>query len=181
MRILARVFDAEEAECARVWLNGASETDDPLCAIQDCSEPLGWSYPYCAQHLREIFGVCVKRSKVHGMGLFATRDFAAGESIVPFGGELVRSQKQLNQRYSAAGDPNCTALYAVRVGGKFVCALRLRFAWVYANFGRRPNAMMSKKGLEARTKLKRGAEILVDYGDDFDFANVGRVSYFILK
>jgi hypothetical protein len=180
MRILARVFDSNEIECARVWLNGASEVEDPLCALSGCQEPLGWTYPYCDQHLRKMFGVQVDKSEVHGMGLFAARDFEPGEPVVPFGGELVRSQKQLNSRYSAEGDPECTAIYAVKVGGKYVDALRLRHAWVYANHSAKPNVEMRKTGLYALKRVREGAELRVDYGPDFDFERAGRVTYFIL-
>jgi hypothetical protein len=180
MRILARVFDCNEVECAQVWLNSASETEDPLCALKGCDEPLGWTYPYCANHLREIFGVCVEKSPVHGMGLFAAKDFAAGEPVVPFGGELVRSQKMLNRRYSSEGDGNCIALYAVKVGSKFVDALRLRHAWVYANHSARPNVEMRKTGLYTLRDVREGDEMRVNYGPDFDFDNAGRVTYLVL-
>ena len=162
-----------------MWLNGASETEEPLCVIADCRSPLGWTYPYCRKHLSELFGVCVKRSKVHGLGLFATRDFAKNERVVPYGGELVKSQQQLNCRYSSTQSPNCTASYAVKVKQGYVDALRLRHAWVYANHSDgRPNCMMTSDGIKTQRSIKAGTELLVDYGREFEFQ--GRVSYFVL-
>jgi hypothetical protein len=181
-RILASVFDKNGKEACRVWLNGASEKEEPLCGIEACSTPLGWAYPYCASHLKQIFGVAVRESKVHGMGLFATRDFDSGERVVPLGGELIKTQKQLNARYSADDSSDCTASYAIHVKGQgYVDALRLRHAWVFANWSQSPNCMLTNDGIRTRRKVKAGKELFVDYGEEFDsFTCAGEVSYWIL-
>lgn len=179
MRILASVFDQDGKEASRVWLNGASEKEDPLCCLEDCERTLGWSYPYCSVHLKDLFGVAIRRSKIHGMGLFAARDFVKGEKVVPYGGELVKTQRQLNERYSACGSADCTAAYAVHVKGKgYVDALRLRHPWVFANYGENANALLTNDGIKTKRKIRLGAEILVDYGEEFKFA--GDVCYSIM-
>jgi hypothetical protein len=203
MRILATVYDFKDQECFRLWLNGASEQEEPLCALEGCIKPLGWSYPYCDDHLKQIFGVCIRPSGIHGYGLFACRDFQPNENVVPFGGELVEPET-LQQRYTplclaqtaglssrAREDAiqNCVASYAictVRRGGRgrkkqpvYIDALRLRHAWAYANHhGANPNCEFSSEGITSRQFVARGSEILVDYGPQYKFS--GRISHFIL-
>ena len=178
MRILALVYDKDGQESSRVWLNNASETVHQICCIKGCREALGWTYPYCARHLDDIFGVCVRPSEIHGMGLFATREFAKGEPIVPLGGEVI-TPALLQARYSATGDPDCTATYAITVGNGIVDALRLRHAWAFANHhDSRPNCDLSAEGIVARRGIRPGKELLVDYGPRFLFQ--GEVKYFLL-
>lgn len=44
-------------------------------------------HPFCSQHGARPFGVTVRRSRVHGCGLFAVRAFRAGEVMLPYTGE----------------------------------------------------------------------------------------------
>jgi len=181
MKIKATVFDANGQESGTFWLNGGSETHDPVCCIKDCLEHLGHTYPYCTTHLREIFNVQVLPSKIHGMGLFADRDFLKGQRVVPFGGELVSRQRDLNYRYSVDGRPDCTALYAVKLPGRsgFVDALRLRHAWAVANHSGRANCKFGKEGIVCVRDVKKGAELTVNYGPQYEFCS-GRVEHEIV-
>jgi hypothetical protein len=179
MRIRATVVDSKGRFCCSLWLNGASEHEEPLCLIENCDNALEWSYPYCPAHLKEIFGVAVAKSKVHGMGLFAMRDFAKGERVVPFGGDFILSQKELNKRYSATGSSDCTAAYAIHIKGRgYVDALRLRHAWVYANQKQSsPNCELTWDGIRTRQKVRAGQELLVDYGDNFGNCDTAKILY----
>ncbi len=117
MRILATLYDKNDVECSTFWLNGASELKDPVCAIQDCVENLGFCYPYCPHHLEEMFHVEVRPSKIHQNGLFATQDFPAQSPVVPFGGEIVPNSRELDKRYSSRGTNDCTASYTLKTEG----------------------------------------------------------------
>src|SRR5437879_1708353 len=126
MRILAKVFDAHKKQVSEFYLNNASSDIDPLCGIEACRNTLGWSHPYCDTHLRKMFGVEVRPSKIHGMGLFACRPFRPRAKILYFSGEVVESLHALDRRYSSSGDSDCIALYTIQLRGEYVDALRLR-------------------------------------------------------
>jgi hypothetical protein len=180
MRILARLLDGQQRELTRVWLNKARADVDPLCCLEFCTNTLGWAYPYCAEHAREIFGVEVRPSPVHGMGLFAVREFAPRAKVVPFGGALFRNEALLDARYSRAGERDYTALYTIRVLQGFVDALELRHLWSYSNHSARPNCKYGQFGLVALRPLFFGDEILVDYGPDYR-VDAGDVQYVVFE
>ena len=159
-----------------VWLNGASERDELLCCLEDCEHRLDWAYPYCSAHLAELFGVAVCRSKVHGMGLFATRNFGADEAVVPFGGEVLRGPT-LDARYSRASRRDCVALYGLDLGDEtFLDALRLRHAWAFANHSKKPNCVFTRFGIRSTRALNSGEELFVHYGRQYKHGD-GRVDH----
>ena len=169
MRILAKVFDAQKKQVSEFYLNNATADIDPLCGIEACPKTLGWSHPYCDAHLRKMFGVEVRPSKIHGMGLFACRAFESrAKKSSYFNGEVFASPEELDRRYSSSGDNDCIALYTIQLRNEYVDALRLRHAWAYANHSDDANCKYGEKGIVAVRAVSPGDEILVNYGKAYE-------------
>jgi SET domain-containing protein len=107
-------------------------------------------------------GVEVKRSKLGGLGLFATRDFKKGEFIIEYIGEKL------------------TTAEADRRGGKYLFILNKHFTLDgksrknvarYANHACRPSAESDVKRMRvvvtALRPIHTGEEIVYDYGKEY--------------
>ena len=77
-----------------------------------CRRRVTIGLPHCWQHSKLVYGVKTAPSTIPGggKGLFATRDFAKGERICPYGGALLTA-REIDDRYP--GDT--LAPYAVKV------------------------------------------------------------------
>ena len=107
----------------------------------------------------------VRRSGVHGKGVFALRPIAKGERIIEYKGEIV-SWKKASARMSNADDPDHTFLFGLdekrvidaNVGGN---------AARYINHSCDPNCETEQVGdrvfIDAARAIKTGEELCYDY------------------
>jgi SET domain-containing protein len=58
-----------------------------------------------------------RRSGVHGKGVFALTDFAQGEPIIEYVGEIITWKEALRRHQHDPTDPNHTFTAAIRRGG----------------------------------------------------------------
>lgn len=67
--------------------------------LGDCVECL----PYCMSCWRNVFGVTLAQSKIHGKGIIATASFFPGDAIIPYSG-TVMSEAETAQKYPHGHD-----------------------------------------------------------------------------
>src|SRR5918911_1297111 len=107
----------------------------------------------------------VRRSRIHGRGLFARAPVAARRKLGELGGELV-TEREARRRARAAGESikivefgDGTALDATRAGGPFG----------YVNHSCDPNAFMrlcrGRVEFYALRPIEAGEEVTCDYGE----------------
>ncbi|MCO6466523.1 MAG: SET domain-containing protein [Bradyrhizobiaceae bacterium] len=151
------------ARCAYVGKNGR------------CTRDTSITHPYCGKHTREVLGVRVAKSTVPmaGRGLFAERDFKKGEYIAQYGGEILTTE-QYDKRYA----DDAMGAYGVQLDADRVIDARktsagvARYACDYHGSKRKPNAEYvaddekDEVWVVATRAIKKGDEILTDYGDD---------------
>ncbi len=117
--------------------------------------------------------VIVKKSRLHGYGLFANRSFKKGEHICFYKGELL-NEDEFNKRYGK----DELAIYALKISKNWYVDARDTEFYVgrYANTANEKdnnNAdyVVSKikktARIVARTNIRKSSEILVDYGDEY--------------
>ena len=96
----------------------------------------------CWQHSATVYGVKVAPSTIPnaGYGLFALRDFKAGQWIAPVTGEVI-SNAELEKRYGDA-----TAPYVVTYNGQHLDGALRRYVGQYSN------SVFGKKGLPLHSK-----------------------------
>lgn len=76
-------FWFEASECSPI----PKPTTGPTYCVKSkqCKQSLNQHvWPYCNKCMRETWGVDVRRSRVSGFGLFACKNFAKGDVIVPY-------------------------------------------------------------------------------------------------
>ncbi|MBV8857977.1 MAG: SET domain-containing protein [Acidobacteria bacterium] len=107
----------------------------------------------------------VRRSRIHGRGLFALSACPARRKLGELGGEII-TEREARRRARAAGESikivefgDGTALDATRAGGPFG----------YVNHSCEPNAFMRRyKGhveFYALRRVEAGEEVTCDYGE----------------
>jgi SET domain-containing protein len=110
----------------------------------------------------------VRRSGVHGKGVFALQDIAKGEVIIEYVGEIINWQEALRRHPHDPKDPNHTFYFHVdedhvidaKVGGN---ASR----WINHSCGPNCEADETDEGrvfIKALRKIKAGEELNYDYG-----------------
>lgn len=171
---------------------------------RQCSKPACKDSQLCATHLRYRYrlppgldgtpgdvrhiGVAIRPSNIAGagLGLFATRNFAAGEVIVAIGGVELTKQA-LSQRYDYSG-MTVTAPYgytnelptrAGRFKRHYYDAACVRRAGAYSNTHFGDDAAVNaehvvlqsnKSALRARVPIAAGQEITWSYGPGYERA-----------
>lgn len=103
--------------------------------------------------------VAVKRSKA-GLGLYAARDFARGETVIEYVGERIR------------GDHGRTNLYIFRVDREWDIDGSPRWNTArYVNHSCKPNCeAVNDDGrifIVAKRRIARGEELAYDYGEEY--------------
>lgn len=151
------------------------------CAYTDkgrqCRRTTVVTHPFCWYHTKTELGLEVKRSTIPGagLGLFAVREFIAGERVAQYDGERLSSE-EYQQRYE--GQPMGT--YGIELDDDVVLDARrtdsgvARYACDYHGSKNGPNAefvvFFEKSGGEvwivATKRIKPGDEIFVDYGEE---------------
>ena len=106
-------------------------------------------------------GVVARRSSA-GLGLFASRDFRKGETVVDY----------IGHRKSATSEPGRLNRYLFRVNGKWDIDGSPRWNIArYANHSCRPNCeALNRRGrifIVARRRIRPGEELCYDYGREY--------------
>jgi hypothetical protein len=129
---------------------------------------------YCWTHLRSLCQLRIKTSTIPlaGRGLFAERDFAAGEHIADYTGDLLRLRRDSDGGQYALALNSREAIDAARTN-----TAPGRSANDPRGSGQRPNSefvinTLRRTGrLRATRAIQRGAEIFVSYGNSYHWAN----------
>lgn len=118
----------------------------------------------------EVAPVCARASKIHGLGLFATRDIPPGTRLTYYDGELLSRDEAVRRDAQGKGGWLCSTIAREVV----IDGLRKPLAgrgWAsLANHGR-PTARLvrtpDKVWLESTKPIRRGEEVLLNYGPGF--------------
>jgi SET domain-containing protein len=112
----------------------------------------------------------VRRSGVHGKGVFALRDIRKGETIIEYVGEII-SWKQADKRQSSdPDDPNHTFFFSIGDGSKVIDANVGGNAARFINHSCNPNCESDEDEetgrvfIKAVRNIKAGDELNYDYG-----------------
>jgi len=108
----------------------------------------------------------VRRSPIHGKGVFALKFIAKGTRIVEYKGELI-SDAEADRRYSRMHENSPhTMLFSVD-GGLVIDATRRGNSARWINHSCAPNCEIAEKDarvfIEARRDIKAGEELAYDY------------------
>lgn len=148
-----------------------------------CNRKVIIGTPMCWQHQRLRQKVKIADSEIEnaGKGLFAYQPprarqrrngvvFRAGSHIVPYGGELI-SNDELQRRYGSFTGP-----YALRVNNRTIrdtaCNRGIGSLANHTNEND-ANAVLRPNSVVAVRPIRNGDEILVSYGDEYEFNEPG--------
>ncbi len=121
--------------------------------------------------------VIIKKSKIHGTGVYAARDFKKGEKIIEYKGEKItkkeserRAEEQLRKHKK---NPQEGAVYIFELNKKYDLDGNIpENKAKYINHSCDPNAeAINEKGriwIVAKKKIKKGEEITYNYGYDLE-------------
>ena len=108
----------------------------------------------------------VRRSPIHGEGLFALRDVTAGAALCEYRGDVV--SKEESRRRSAALPDEAPVYLVARDEETDIDGDVPDNPAKYANHGCEPNAVLGEENgrliLRAAREISAGEEILFDYG-----------------
>ena len=112
-------------------------------------------------------GIEVRRSSVHGQGVFALRSFAPGEKIVEYVGEIITLQEALRRHPHDPQDPHHTFYFHID-DQRVIDGLHGGNASRWINHSCQPNCEPDEvKGrifIQARRPIFSGEELSFDYG-----------------
>ena len=140
------------------------------CAYPGCSKTTCIALPFCPKHTREVCGLQMKKSGLHGKGIFAygpagTVVFGKGARVAYFGGELM-GEAALRRRYGTGGDGPYVAAVSSKMSLDGACQRHLG-AMINHGKGRDANVRYAGQGaslhLVAKRAIYAGEEIRVDY------------------
>lgn len=124
--------------------------------------------------------IAVRRSPVHGRGVFALRDIAAGEFVLPYAGEVV-DWDEAQRRYADSDvDEGHTFFFDLGDGRVIDGAVGGNSArWI--NHGCDPNCEALQDGadieIHARRDITAGGELFLDYQLVLDDDTADRAAY----
>lgn len=140
------------------------------CRFPGCPKTTCIGLPFCPVHSRQVLHLRLKKSKTHGIGVFAAGPagsivFGKGAFITMFGGELL-TPGQIKKRYGDTDGP-----YIGHVTGKKARdGACLRFAGSMVNHAPKSKANTKYRVLKndlmlvAKRPIKANEELTVDYG-----------------
>jgi SET domain-containing protein len=112
----------------------------------------------------------VRRSGIHGKGVFALQDIPKGETIIEYVGEII-TWKQADKRQSSdPDDPNHTFFFSIGDGSKVIDANVGGNAARWINHSCNPNCEADEDDetqrvfIKSLRKIKAGEELYYDYG-----------------
>jgi len=107
-----------------------------------------------------------RRSKVHGKGVFALSDFAAGESIIEYVGEIISMPEAIRRHPHNPKDPNHTFYFHVD-DAHVIDGLYGGNASRWINHSCRPNCepqdVKGRVFIHALRQIWKGEELTFDY------------------
>ena len=113
----------------------------------------------------------VRRSGVHGKGVFALRDLAAGERLIEYTGELISWDEALDRHPHDPANPEHT-FYFQRDDGWVIDALYGGNSSRWINHACDPNCETDEQGgrvfIVALRNIAAGEELFYDYGLTID-------------
>ena len=109
----------------------------------------------------------VRKSRIHGRGVFATRKIAKGERLIEYKGERITWQ-QAERRYPIDPVPYHTFLFEIGDGTMCIDGARGGSAAKWINHACRPNCEAvededERMFIEAVRTIERGEELCYDY------------------
>jgi SET domain-containing protein len=110
----------------------------------------------------------VRKSGVHGKGVFALKPIAKGERIIEYKGEIISWPEALRRHPHDPSDPNHTFYFSLDDGSHVIDAKVGGNAARWINHACEPNCKADETDgrvfIEALRKLKAGEELFYDYG-----------------
>jgi SET domain-containing protein len=110
----------------------------------------------------------VRKSGVHGKGVFALRPIAAGERIIEYTGEIITWPEALRRHPHDPADPNHTFYFSLDDGGHVIDAKVGGNASRWINHACEPNCQADEEEgrvyIQALRDLSPGEELFYDYG-----------------
>ena len=112
----------------------------------------------------------VRRSGVHGKGVFALQDIAKGETIIEYVGEIIGWREADRRKSSDPNDPNHTFFFSIMDGKKVIDAAVGGNAARWINHSCNPNCESDEDEdthrvfIKAIRNIKAGDELNYDYG-----------------
>ena len=108
-----------------------------------------------------------RRSAVHGTGVFALSEFAAGASIIEYVGEIISMQEAIHRHPHDPQDPNHTFYFHLD-DARVIDGLYGGNASRWINHSCRPNCEPQEKNgrvfIHALRHIWKGEELTFDYG-----------------
>lgn len=112
-------------------------------------------------------GTEVRRSSVHGQGVFALRTFVPGETILEYVGEIITLQEALRRHPHDPQDPNHTFYFHID-DQRVIDGLHGGNASRWINHSCRPNCepveIKGRVFIKTRRQVWRGEELTFNYG-----------------
>lgn len=109
----------------------------------------------------------VKKSGVHGKGVFAAKDFAKGEMIIEYTGEMISAQEAEDRHPHDPNDPNHTFYFQVD-DNQVIDALHGGNSARWINHCCTPNCkpevVDGRVFIKAKKDIAAGSELNYDYG-----------------
>ncbi len=110
----------------------------------------------------------VRKSGVHGKGVFALKPIAAGATIIEYTGEIISWPEALRRHPHDPKDPNHTFYFSLDDGSHVIDAKVGGNASRWINHACEPNCEADEEEgrvfIKALRKLKPGEELFYDYG-----------------
>ncbi len=114
----------------------------------------------------------VRRSGVHGKGVYALKPIAAGEVLIEYKGEVISWPEALRRHPHDPADPNHTFYFSLEDGSRVIDAKVGGNAARWINHACEPNCEADEVDgrvfIKALRKLKAGEELFYDYGLTID-------------
>ena len=110
----------------------------------------------------------VRKSGVHGKGVFATQTIAKGEQVIEYKGEIISWPEALRRHPHDPSDPNHTFYFSLGDGSQVIDAKVGGNAARWINHACQPNCKADETDgrvfIKALRALKPGEELFYDYG-----------------
>ena len=109
----------------------------------------------------KAFGLSIKKSSIHGYGVFATKSFQKNKKIVPY--THTESDIMSWKDFKAKFGDDFVYTYSMRRVNKVICTKDNRNIINYVNHSEEPNAYLKAKAMYALRDIARGEEIVLTY------------------
>ena len=108
------------------------------------------------------YDVAIRRSKIHGYGVFTKKDIKKGTKILPYNYKKKNVMKWLDFKAKYGDDVRYT--YMNRRKWEIICVKENRNIVTYINDGRpKENCMLKGYALYAKRDIKKGEELTIRY------------------